>query len=542
MSRRPFFLAAILAPLALPLVLLSGVLLNARSLPGLFELDRMLALAGNTIVLCSLTCLFAFPIGMALAILLFRTDLSGRRVFRAVLSIALFVPLPLFALAWQAAGGGGWRPWSQGLLAAAIIHALAALPWVVWLTGLALLRVPVELEDDARTTASGPFVLWKVTLRQCWPGIALATMWVVLQVAGEIAVTDLVVVRTFAEEVYTQFVLGGPDSLSRAVVVAMPNTLFSMVVIGIVLSRFSNWMNFAATASRTFIWPLGRWRWLARILVALAVLGYVGVPLVSLLHQASGGEAGSLSRLVLELRRAASLNGAMILESLACALLAGILCSALALLATLLANDSPGARTGLFVLVVALWALPGPVLGFGIKESIALLMNVEDVLLSWTKLRPLAAVLYYEPNSTPVLWAHITRLFPYAVAILWPAVRDVPRDLRESARVDGATNWCEFWSIVWPAIRGAFWTATFAVSALAIGELAASKLVQIPGQTSFVQELFNQMHYGATATTASLALIQLLASIALWGLIAWRWTRPGISLSPKPTSGPQQPS
>ena len=55
----------------------------------------------------------------------------------------MFVPLPLFALAWQAVGGG-WRPWTQGLVPAAFVHAMAALPWVVWLTGLGLARVEPE--------------------------------------------------------------------------------------------------------------------------------------------------------------------------------------------------------------------------------------------------------------------------------------------------------------------------------------------------------------------------------------------------------------
>lgn len=542
MSRRSLLLALLHVPLILPFVLVFGHVFASHSWSALLEFERMAVLAGNTIILCSIICLFAFPVGIALAVLLFKTDLPGRRVLRSMLGIALCVPLPLFALAWQSFGGGGWRPWSQGLLPAAIIHALAALPWVVWLTGLALLRVPPELEDDARTSASAVNALWNVTLRQALPGIALAALWVVMQAAGEIAVTDLVVARTFAEEIYTQFVLGGPDGLGRAVVVALPGTLLSLLVSGLILRRFSSWTTFASSARPTFIWSLGRYRWLAGTLVTLCIFGYMCVPLASLLRQTSGGDAGSLPRLFLELHRAAYLNASMLLDSLACALLAGLLCSAWALFSTLWASDSPRARTWLFVLVVALWAVPGPVLGFGLKESISLLMKVEDVLFGWTSFRPLADVLYFEPNPLPVLWAQIARLFPYAVAILWPAVRSIPRDLRESARVDGAPSWREFWSVVWPSVRGAFWTSTFAVSALAIGELAASKLVQIPGRTTFVQELFNQMHYGATATTASLALIQLLAPIALWGLIAWRWSRPRISLSPTPTSGPQHAS
>jgi ABC-type spermidine/putrescine transport system permease subunit II len=147
-------------------------------------------------------------------------------------------------------------------------------------------------------------------------------------------------------------------------------------------------------------------------------------------------------------------------------------------------------------------------------------MDVEDVVLAWTTARPLRAVLYELSTPLPVLWAHVSRLFPYAVAIVWPAVRDVPRDLREAARADGATPWAEFRRVVWPAARGAVGTAVVAVAALALGELAASKLVQVPGRLTFAQELFSQMHYGSTATTAALALVQLAPPVLAWAVVA----------------------
>jgi ABC-type Fe3+ transport system permease subunit len=175
----------------------------------------------------------------------------------------------------------------------------------------------------------------------------------------------------------------------------------------------------------------------------------------------------------------------------------------------------------LFALVVALWATPGPVLGFGLKEAIDLMMDIEDVLLTWTSARPIRAVLYDLSTPAPVLWAHIVRLFPYAVAFIWPALRDIPRDLWESARVDGATQWTLFRQVVWPATRRAYWTAVVAVTALALGELATSKIVQVPNRPTFVQELFSQMHYGATTTTAALALVLLFLVMPFSIVFAW---------------------
>jgi iron(III) transport system permease protein len=524
MIRRGIIAVLLLGLLGLPLLLPFAEVVTSNSWSAWAEVDRVAELVANTVGLCALTLLFALPLGVSLAVLLYRTDLPGRRFFRSVLLVALFIPLPVFALAWQSAGGGGWRPWTQGLLPAAMIHAAAALPWVVWLTGLGLSRVEPELEEDALTVASAGRVFWRVSLRRAAPAIGLAVVWVVLQAAGEITVTDLTVVRTFAEEVYTQFVAGGPDGLGRAVAVSLPATLVAIGIVGVLVRRWEGRLAVAASARPPLTIPLLRAMWPLFAIVLFAIAGYVGVPIVSLVVQAGGGEDGSIARFVLEVWRAVSLHTRMIVDSLLWATAAGVLAAGIALVASWIAVDSRWSRRLLFGIAVALWAVPGPILGFGLKEAIDLLMDLEDVMLAWTTTRPVRAVLYELSTPIPVLWAHVARLFPYAVAIVWPAVRDVPRDLREAARSDGATPWGEFRHVIWPATRSATGVAVVAVAALALGELAASKLVQVPGRQTFAQELFMQMHYAATSTTAALALVQLVVVVVLGGAIAW-WSK-----------------
>ena len=255
MLRRALTLVVLLGVLGLPLALPLAELFSRDSWSAWGEASRVAELLANTLGLCSLTLLFALPLGIGLAILLYRTDLPGRRLFRSVLAVALFVPLPLFALAWQSAGGGGWRPWTQGLLPAALIHAAAALPWVVWLTGLGLSRVEPELEEDALTAASAGRVFWQVSLRRAAPAIGLAAVWVVLQAAGEITVTDLMVVRTFAEEVYTQFVAGGRDALGRAVAVSLPASVIAVVAVLALVRRWASRLAVTTTARPRACFP-----------------------------------------------------------------------------------------------------------------------------------------------------------------------------------------------------------------------------------------------------------------------------------------------
>lgn len=524
MARRALLAVLLLGVPAAPVVPLLIRLRSRTSWAAWAEVDRLVELAATTVGLAGLTLLFVLPVGIGLAIILDRTDLPGRGWLRGLLVAAMFVPLPLFALAWQAVGGG-WRPWTQGVLPAAFVHAMAALPWVVWLTGLGLSRVEPDLEEDARMVLPAAAVLWRVSLRQAAPAVGLAAVWVVLQTAGEITVTDLGLVRTFAEEVYTQFVTGSLDAQGQAVAVALPGTIGAILAVGMLTRLWAGGLVLSASARPPLIFPLGRWRRPAFVGVSLLVAAYAGVPLVGLLVQAGGGENWSAHRLAVELRRAVALNVPMILDTLAWATAAGVIAAGVALVASWAALDSRVVRGLLFVVAVALWAIPGPVLGFGLKQAIDWLMDLEEAVLAWTAVRPIRAMLYDQPSPLPVLWAHVARLFPYAVAIVWPAVREVPRDLRETARVDGASVWGEFRRVTWPATRRSAEIAALAVTALALGELAVSKIVQVPGRSTFAQELFAQMHYAATATTAALALVQLALAGGLWLLLRVVWRR-----------------
>src|SRR5262249_14657873 len=144
------------------------------------DAPRMVTLIRNSTLLVTGTLALALPAGTAAALVLERSDLPLRRALRALLPLALFVPLPLVASAWQAALGSdgwlalpvwrtvapddpdlaptgiAWKPWARGLPAAVWVHACAAIPWVAWLVGLGLRAVERSAEEDA-LLAGGPW-------------------------------------------------------------------------------------------------------------------------------------------------------------------------------------------------------------------------------------------------------------------------------------------------------------------------------------------------------------------------------------------------
>jgi iron(III) transport system permease protein len=542
-------LAALIAtPLLAPLAVL---LADAAAWRGGLEAGRLLGLARNTLLLIGGTLALAVPVGVAGAVLLYRTDLPWRRALRGLTVLTLFVPLPLFASAWQAvlgsggwlplalwnaprpaepafgSGGSSWTPWGQGIGSAVWIHAAAAVPWVILLVGLGLCGVERGLEEDALTAARPWRVILRVSLPRAGAAIAAAALWVALQVSGEITVTDVMQVRTFAEEVYTQ--LAGPEpgagrgaALARAVAIALPSVLlFALLILW--LAR--HWERVVPAGlwepGPALVFRLGRWRWPLAAAAAVGVGTLLVIPLGSLVWRAglAGSPRGWSASVVLEhLQLVSRAEPRLLRRCLVLAAAVGVLCSALALLSCWTAAGTRGYRRAILVLVAAAWALPGPVIGLGLKDTII-------ALLDRAHSRFLDAVLWYQPSPLPLAWVDLIRFFPAAVAVLWPVVRLVPPDLREAARVDGAAPLQELRYVICPWAAPGCLRAALAVAVLALGELSAGKLVSTPGFPGYAEVVFTQMHYGVTNDLAARCLL-LLGSVLVGGalvILAGRW-------------------
>ncbi|WP_020468329.1 ABC transporter permease [Zavarzinella formosa] len=505
----------ILTLLAVPLLL---PLLELASFPVRSEAVRISDLLGQTLLFVGVTLIIALPPGLALAVILFRLALPLSGFVRRLLLLGVFVPLPVFACAWQPTLGYDF-PWGRGIMFAALVHALAALPGVVWIIGLGLNQVPRELEEDARTILPPLGVFRRVTFPAIRSHVLAAIGWIVLQATGEITVTDMALVRTFAEEVYTQFVAGSGDGLGRAVAVSLPFNFLMLGIFACLIRKFQSSKQvlvFRPSVAES----VNRRRWPLFVLLAAFAIGWAGVPLWNLIRQAAGHRGdttGNFATFARELSRGVRLNAAVLGESIAESAGVGLITVGLAILLHELVKDSRWQRRLATGLLGALAITPGPVLGFGLLKAIFIGMDAEDVLLGQiTDARPFRYLLYDGSTPAPVMAAHVLRFLPYAALVLWPLLGQVPTALVETARQEGATPWGQFRHITWPFIRPGAWAGGLMVTAFAVGEVSAGKMVQVPGRQTFVQELMNQMHYGVTSTVAALALVQL---IAISGLI-----------------------
>ncbi len=264
---------------------------------------RTLTLVLNTLLLAAAVCAVSVPLGTLLAWLLVRTDLLGRRLWLALLGLMLFVPLYLQAAAWQAGFGlQGWYTLAgfgpallEGWAGAIWIHAAAALPWVVLIVGFGLANVERELEESALLDASPRQVFWHVTLRAALPAVGVATLWTALTVAGEMTVTDLFGIRTYAEEVYTQIAIGQePDAAPLRLLPGMALTAV-LVMAGMAICRGMAPGNRPLSLQPAgWVFRLGRWRLPASVATAALFALLIGVPLGQ--SRLQGGRDGFADR------------------------------------------------------------------------------------------------------------------------------------------------------------------------------------------------------------------------------------------------------
>jgi len=486
---------------------------------------RIAALLRNTLQLSGGVALVALPVGVALGWLVARTDLPGRRTTFALLAALLFLPLYVQAAAWDAGFGLqgsltrqflGGEVWLNGMPAVIWIHALAAMPWAALCVALGVSGVERELEEQALLEMPAWQVALRVSLRRAAPAIGLALVGIVLTTATETTVTDLFRVRTFAEELFTMQQLGDDRGL-RTVVLASLVAITWLVMLALVIGAALATVVRARRPNSSRVFSLGRFRWPSWLVVTVVLLFAVGAPVACLAFKAG---------LIVEMQGAMrvrhwSATGAAVTtwrsvyrfrEELgwSCAAATIAACAAVACAAPLAWIARRGGWRGWAtgVAAVAMLATPGSLLAMGLIRTLS---QPDASGLLWLRDQPLSCLVL-------VQW---WRAFPWALGILWFALRTVPEAQLDVAMLDGLGAYSRFGRIGLAQHRGALaaaWTVAFTI---AIGELPASVLVAPPGVVTLPIQVFNQLHYGAEKEVAGICLAVVLMQTGLVMAVLW---------------------
>lgn len=461
------------------------------------DVQRWLALLGNTAVVCGAALATALVLGTLLGLLLARTDLPGRRLLAGLALLGACLPVcigavfilalvPAYALSGSAAVCG-------------LLYGLIYTPLATLLLAAALGSVDRELEDAALLDAPARVVLLRVTLPQARWGCAALALVVALLVATDFTLTDLLVVRTFAEEIYSQFQLdrgrSGPLLTALPVLVVLAAALTAAQRRYRLLGERSVWG--AAAPPRRL--RLGRARWPAAAVAALVAAAAAGVPVAAVLAQVrvDANLGGTALRLLCTLGGSALLAGIGALLAVTPAV--GLAWSVV---------RGRWLRGPVSAAVIVLLALPAPVVGI----SLIALLN-----------RPGPAGAIYDSPAIVVL-GYFVRYLPIGVVLLVPAVQRVPRALESAARVDGC-GWAGVQRhVYWPLLRsvGVVWLV---LVILCFSEIGATVLLAPPGWQTAAVQAFTLLHFGVYGDLAVLALLSVAFILLPWAGLLWWWRR-----------------
>jgi iron(III) transport system permease protein len=451
------------------------------------------SLLAHSAVVCTVAVAVAVCAALPVAVLAFRTDLRVRRV--VVAALLLFTVIPMYVSAGLAASLVDLSRFRGSALMAGVLYGAILIAPCALLIGIGLRQAGAACEEAALLDTSPARALWHVSLPAAGWSIVIAAILALYVTATDYFVTDLLQVRTFAEEVYTSFALLG--SAGGPIFVALPAVLMFGAALAIAqLRRGASTLPDADIApAQPLVLRLGRAQavFCTLALAFLLVLG--GVSLHSLMRpiESLGSFWDGFRAVRAELWTSAWTSAA-----------AAGACAGLSVGIAWMMSRSPVRRLTQFALV-ALLALPGPVLAIGLIQ-----------LLNRTGLPGLV----YDSPAMLVI-AYILRFLPLAVLIVLPSVYRVPPELEAAARLDGA-RWFDVHRLIyWPSARREVRLAWFFVFVFCFGEVACSVLVAPPGHLTAGVRFFTLIHYGFYRDCAVICVVNILLVMIPWLLIAF---------------------
>jgi iron(III) transport system permease protein len=451
-------------------------------------------------------------LGVPYALLVTRSNLGWKLVFRGLVLLPLCIPTYIYALGWlhlfdsngpvaQALSSLGTQlSWSPNLAApwgVVLILTLRFLPLVVLLTSAGLDRVEPELEEAGRLVGRPAWVLTRITLPLARPYLVAAALLAFNLSLANYTVPSLLQVHTFPVEIFAAF--SGLFDVSEAVALSLPLMALgglSVILARLVLGRRHLAVTPAKGASRPLL-QLRRTRPLAILGMVILYFVTVAIPVGSLV---------GLLETPQDLGEAYLLAAPQVWRTIGLAATAATVLATFGFVAGyLVARASAlGSKAADFLFLLPL-AFSPTVIGIGLIRT-------------WNQ--PVSAWLM---ESTLILVvAYSAQFVPFATVPAASALTGVPRRLEEAGLLARMGWWRRVRYLLLPLTLPTLAAAWVLIFALCLDEVGASILVQPPDGEVLAVRIYNLSHYDATEMVGALCLIVLaLVAVALvtYGLL-----------------------
>jgi iron(III) transport system permease protein len=462
-------------------------------------------------------------LGTALAWLVARTDLPGRRAARLLLPLPLVMPsfIAAFALVAAFAPGGllagllepvgvARLPAFEGFWGALYVLTLFTYPYVYLPVAARLGQLPASLEESARLLGRGPAAVFRtVVAPQAAGAVWAGTLLVFLYTISDFGAVQLLRYQTLTSSIYASRVFDRPGALAQSL-------LLGLLAVTVVAAERSATRGAGpdrlAAGARSLRVPLGRWRAAAVGLVAgvvgLALVAPVGVLAFWAVRGLAAGStrAGALVTDAGELALPAAHTAAM---AVLAALVAVAAVLPVAYLTVRHASRLAGAANAV---IVGGFALPGLVVALA--------------LAFWTLQAPWPLAALYQTEAL-LVFAYVVHFGSQALRASQVAVAGVPSRLDDAARTLGAGRLRRLRTVDLPLATPGLLAGAGLVLLSTMKELPATLLLAPPGFETLATRIWNATEdaYLADASLAALFLLAL-SGVLTWFLVVRRGNAP----------------
>ncbi|HET7034289.1 MAG TPA: iron ABC transporter permease [Thermomicrobiaceae bacterium] len=241
----------------------------------------------HTLLLTVSVTLACVVLGVALAVLVARTDLPARRLWTVLFALPLGIPAFITSYTWVAAGYQ-FLPRSTfiyGLRGAVIVLSLAVYPYVYLPVVAALHGLDPAQEETARALGSGPLAAFaRVTLPQLRTAIAGGALLIALHMLAEFGALQLLRYQTLTTAIVQRVtVLSAPEAARTLSLVLAAGSLALLAGDRLLRGRPAPVRLGGGAARAPAPWRLGA----AKPLWVLVCIGFLalalGVPLFAML-------------------------------------------------------------------------------------------------------------------------------------------------------------------------------------------------------------------------------------------------------------------
>jgi iron(III) transport system permease protein len=506
----------------------AGGMLTADPYRQLFGDSEFWHAALNTLQYAVLSTVMAVVAGAAVAILVARTDLPGRRFFGRLTLLPLLLPSLGVVLGWIVVWGpGGYltnlfdQRLHVGTLAIdtipgmALIEAARLLPVAFMTCEASLSRADSSLEDAARSSGASPLtVLRKVTIPMLRPALLNAGTLIFTLSIASLGIPLLLgtprnikFLSTYLYLTWTNAANPDPGSVSAGAMLLLVVATGLLLLRNRMLGAEARYVSVAGRAGRTALLSLRRWRWPLAAAVALyllfstlipvlglAVMSFVVVltPLIAPWHLLTWDHWRMLGQgeFLRSIEHSAEL-----------AVIGALLTTAVVALATLVAHRSRfPLRKTLPVVMLYPRAIPGLIIGIGFFWTFLVTGGIGD---------------FFRGSIWGIMLAFCIRNLPFAYVVMYPTLARIGEELDRAGRSVGASWWRTCRTIVLPLLRPALFASFILMFVEILNDYDPALFLVKPGTEVIGTTMLSSFIQGTVGPVAALAMVQVAVTVVV---------------------------